>query len=167
MDCGSGSPGCGCGSLGCLVFAGLVVSVEPGSIPGPRAGARVACACPITEQLRIEDKTMGFMAEVTGDAFDAMVDAWGDVDSFTRAELGGAPEWAEYVDDSGELFNQGELEYAFENDLNECYDTVSVCGYEFGAGRALRELDPIAFRCDFNDWIDGRISDGELRRIED
>ena len=109
---------------------------------------------------------MGFMTEVTGDAFDAMVDAWGDVDSFTRAELGDAPDWADYVDDSGELFSQDELEDAFENDLSECYDAVSVCGYEFDAGRALRELDPIAFRCGFLDWIDGRMQDGELRSIE-
>lgn len=109
---------------------------------------------------------MSFMFEVTGDALEAMQDAWDERDSFTRTELGGAPEWADYVDDSGELFSQGELEDAFENDLNECYDTVSVCGYEFDAGRALRELDPIAFRCGFSDWIDGRISDGELCSIE-
>lgn len=109
---------------------------------------------------------MTFVTEVEGDAFDAMVDAWGDADAFTRAELGGAPEWADYVDESGELFSCGELEDAFENDLTECYDMVSVCGYEYEAGRVLREMDPIAFRCGFNDWIDGRISDGELRSIE-
>lgn len=109
---------------------------------------------------------MSFMFEVTGDALEAMQDVWDERESFTRSELGGAPEWADYVDDSGELFSQGELEDAFENDLNECYDTVSVCGYEFDAGRALRELDPIAFRCGFSDWIDGRISDGELRSVE-
>lgn len=49
-DC-VGAPGGGC----CLVgggFPGLVVSVELGSIPSQGAGARVACARPITEQLR-------------------------------------------------------------------------------------------------------------------
>lgn len=109
---------------------------------------------------------MTFVAEVEGDALEAMRDAWDDVYSFTRSELGGVPEWADYVDKSGELFGCGELEDAFENDLTDCYDMVSVCGYEYEAGCVLREMDPIAFRCGFNDWIDGRISDGELRSIE-
>ena len=33
-------------------FPDLMASVEPGSIPGQGAGARMACACPITDQLR-------------------------------------------------------------------------------------------------------------------
>lgn len=109
---------------------------------------------------------MGFMIEVTGDAFDAMVDAWDDVDTFTRTELGGAPEWADYVDRDGELFSDSELEDRFTDVLNECYDSVSICGYEYDAGRALRELDPTAFRCGMLDWVDGRIQDGDLRPIE-
>ena len=52
----------------------------------------MACARPITEQLRIEDKAMGFMTEVTGDALEAMQDAWDERESFTRSELGGAPD---------------------------------------------------------------------------
>lgn len=125
----------------------------------------MACACPDIEQ-RDRDTEMGFMTMVTGDDLTFMQDVWDECESFTHGELGGAPDWADYVDDSGKLFSQGELEDAFENDLNECYDAVSVCGYEFDAGRALRELDPIAFRCGFLDWIDGRMQDGELRSIE-
>ena len=109
---------------------------------------------------------MNFMTEVTGDALEAMQDAWDDRESFTRPELGWVPEWAEYVGESGELFSRGELADAFENDLNECYDMVSVCGYEYEAGRALRELDPTAFRYGFLDWLSGRVQDGELRSIE-
>lgn len=109
---------------------------------------------------------MGFMTEVTGDALEAMQDVWDERESFTRTELGGAPDWADYVDESGELFSCGELKDAFENDLNECYGMVSVCGYEYEAGAVLREMDPIAFRCGFSDWIDGRIGDGELRSVE-
>lgn len=109
---------------------------------------------------------MGFMTEVTGDALEAMQDVWDERESFTRTELGGAPDWADYVDESGELFSCGELKDAFENDLNERYDMVSVCGYEYEAGAVLREMDPIAFRCGFSDWIDGRIGDGELRSVE-
>lgn len=34
-----------------------------------------------------------------------------------------------------------------EEDLNEIYGDVSICGLEYPAGRALKEIDPIAFRC--------------------
>lgn len=109
---------------------------------------------------------MTFMTEVTGDAFGAMVDAWDDVDSFTRSELGGVPDWAEYVNAGGTLFTEDELQDEFEAYLGECWGTVSVCEYEYDAGYALRGLDPIAFRGAFLDWIDAQQQDGELRSIE-
>lgn len=109
---------------------------------------------------------MTFFTEVTGDAYDFMVDAWDDRGSFTRAELGGVPDWADYVDADGELFTESELEDSFEEGLGDCWGTVSVCGYEYDAGRALRELDPTAFRCGFLDWLDAQQSDGVLRSIE-
>lgn len=141
-----------------------MVSVEPGSIPGPRAGARMACACPGIE--REMGRSMGFMTSVTGDAFDAMVDAWDDVDAFTRTELGGAPDWADYVDADGELFTEDEMNDAYENMLTDAYGTVSVAGFEFDAGAVLREMDSIGFRCGMLDWVDWRVQDGELRPIE-
>lgn len=109
---------------------------------------------------------MTFVTEVEGDALEAMQDAWDDVYSFTRSELGGAPDWADYVDESGELFSAGELEDVYQDDLGDFYGMVSVCGLEYDAGRVLREIDPIAFREGFLGWIDGRISDGELRSVE-
>ena len=33
----------------------------------------------------------------------------------------------------------------FEQLLNDCYPTVQLFGMTFGAGQAIRELDPIAF----------------------
>lgn len=109
---------------------------------------------------------MGFMTEVTGDALEAMQDAWDERESFTRDELGGAPDWADYVDADGDLYSESELEDAFEGGLTDGYGTVSVCGYDYDAGSALRELDPTAFRCGFLDWIDVRVCDGDLRSIE-
>jgi hypothetical protein len=38
--------------------------------------------------------------------------------------------------------------------LDECYPTVKVCGYDFSPSYALKELDPIAYRCGFGDWLD-------------
>lgn len=40
----------------------------------------------------------------------------------------------------------------YEEWLNDCYGDVDVCGISYPAGRALRELDPIAFRCGRNDY---------------
>lgn len=32
--------------------------------------------------------------------------------------------------------------------------TVTIAGYEYEVARALREVDPVAYRCGFNDWAD-------------
>lgn len=110
---------------------------------------------------------MTFATEVEGDALEAMQDAWDERELFTRAELGGAPDWADYVDEAGELFSEDELNDAYENMLTDVYGTVLVAGFEFDAGAVVREMDPIAFRCGMLDWVDGRVQDGDLRRIED
>lgn len=109
---------------------------------------------------------MGFITEVTGDALEAMQDAWDDVCSFTRSELGGAPDWADYVDADGELFSDG-FEDEYRDFLSDVYGTILVAGYEFDAGAIVRAMDPIGFRCGMLDWVDGRVQDGDLRRIED
>ena len=38
--------------------------------------------------------------------------------------------------------------------LDDTYGQVEVCGNYFDAGRALQELDPMAFRCAVSDYID-------------
>jgi len=43
----------------------------------------------------------------------------------------------------------------FEEILNDLYGNVSVCGWEYPSGQVLREVDPIAFECDKNDYEDG------------
>ena len=109
---------------------------------------------------------MTFVTEVEGDALEAMQDAWDERESFTRAELGGAPDWADYVDEYGELFSD-RFEDEYCEMLTDVYGTVLVAGREFDAGAVVREMDPIAFRCGMLDWVDGRVRDGDLRRIED
>ena len=48
--------------------------------------------------------------------------------------------------DQPETISEWQAERDFEELLGEVYGTVEICGYTFDAGRALRELDPIAFR---------------------
>ena len=42
-------------------------------------------------------------------------------------------------------------EEEFEEELNEIYGTVNVCGFEMDAGTVLKECDPVAFRCGLAD----------------
>lgn len=42
----------------------------------------------------------------------------------------------------------------FENVLNEMYGDVTICGMTFSSGRALRELDEVAFDQARNDYTD-------------
>jgi hypothetical protein len=36
--------------------------------------------------------------------------------------------------------------------LDDCYPLAQVCGFEYAASHALKELDPIAYRCGFSDY---------------
>lgn len=47
-----------------------------------------------------------------------------------------------------------ELEEQYKEMLDEVYGMVKVAGYEYETSRALYELDPIAYRVGFNDWLD-------------
>jgi hypothetical protein len=48
-------------------------------------------------------------------------------------------------------------EKEFEENLTDIYGEVEICGMKFESGRALKEIDPIAFRCAMNDepeiWV--------------
>lgn len=48
-----------------------------------------------------------------------------------------------------------EVEKAYEEMMNECHEVVNIGGLEYEAGRVLRAIDPIAFRCGMIDWADG------------
>jgi hypothetical protein len=43
---------------------------------------------------------------------------------------------------------------AYNEMLNDCYPMVKICGYEYEPAYALKECDPIAYRCGFSDWLD-------------
>lgn len=109
---------------------------------------------------------MGFMTEVIGNALDFMREAWDERESFTRAELGWVPSWAEYVGRDGRLWSDYALRNKFERELTGMYGTVTACGFEYEAGDALRALDPVAFGRGMVDWLDARERDGDLHRIK-
>jgi hypothetical protein len=50
------------------------------------------------------------------------------------------------------LYYYHELEDMYEEQLNDCYESVSICGYNYDQGHALKNLDPIAFNCGVSEW---------------
>ncbi len=65
------------------------------------------------------------------------------------------------ADDLAEL----DVSRMYDDMLNECYDFAEVGGpfsYML-ASKILSECDPVAYRCGFNDWLDGE----ELVEIDD
>ena len=60
---------------------------------------------------------------------------------------------------TGEGITDYELHERYDDMLDECYGTATVAGMEFDTARALKELDPIAYRCGFHDWIDSELGE--------
>ena len=52
-----------------------------------------------------------------------------------------------------------EIEDLYEEMLNECYEPVTICDAEYEQGSVLKELDPIAFRCEVSDWCDAEFEE--------
>ena len=70
----------------------------------------------------------------------------------------------DYTDvNTGEDFTDSEMEDRFQEDLDEVYGEVDIAGYSMSTGRILREIDYIAFRESFNNWIDSEIQEGNYR----
>lgn len=57
--------------------------------------------------------------------------------------------------------NYTEAIAAYDEMLDEAYGPVRVAGYEFDTSRVLREMDPIAYRVGFFDWLDGEGVDSD------
>jgi hypothetical protein len=45
-------------------------------------------------------------------------------------------------------------ETEYEEWLNENYEEIDICGYKYDAGCVLSQIDPTAFREEYNDWLD-------------
>lgn len=66
-----------------------------------------------------------------------------------------------------EYLTYSRIEDMFEECINETHDPVEVCGCTYEAGRVLREMDPVAFRCGVSDWLDSEIQDGNIHEDEE
>lgn len=52
----------------------------------------------------------------------------------------------------------------YDEFLNEVYGEVTLgIGLTYSASRVLKEVDPIAYRCGFNDWLAMECSNGRCK----
>lgn len=56
-------------------------------------------------------------------------------------------------------------EAAYDAFLDEVYPECNVAGLRYQTSRVLAEIDPTAYRCGKNDWLDGEMKDGTLVEI--
>lgn len=64
--------------------------------------------------------------------------------------------------DELELVSDYDMEKMYEEMLDEVYPECKIAGMEYSTSRALKEMDPTAYRCGMNDWLDNEISDGRF-----
>lgn len=48
-----------------------------------------------------------------------------------------------------------ELEELYKDFIDETTPMVSIWGMEYSPSQILQDVDPIAYRTGFNDWLDG------------
>ena len=56
----------------------------------------------------------------------------------------------------------------YDEMLDECYEPVNICGYEYMPSVALYRVDKVAYDCGYNDYCDSLYSDIEstISRME-
>ena len=72
----------------------------------------------------------------------------------------------EEEEDEEQTMTEAEALEQYDQMLDECYPMVKVCGYEYDPSRALKELDPIAYRVGFSDYCSSLEDDGILISYE-
>ena len=65
------------------------------------------------------------------------------------------------------LLNNRQLEEMYDEMLDDVYGDIEICGYHYPASKALFDVDPTAYRCGFNDWLDSMIQDEILFQDDD
>jgi hypothetical protein len=65
------------------------------------------------------------------------------------------------------MASQIDREQAFRDTLNEIYPTVTMGSMEWDPADVLETMDPIAFRCEVNDYESAQLSDGVWFEWED
>ena len=68
---------------------------------------------------------------------------------------------------NGEELTDEEVESRFDDFLDDLYQTYVTGSYSFLPHTIIRECDPIAYREDFNNWVDAEIKAHNLFESEE
>ena len=72
--------------------------------------------------------------------------------------------WAVRADFQGfEPIDDSELDQRFKDWLDEVYGDISIAGLEYPTSKALKEVDEVAYRVTFTDWLDAEIRDNSIK----
>lgn len=70
-------------------------------------------------------------------------------------------------EDDTEIISESESYERFDDFLDELYATVRVCGYDYDPARVLKEIDPVAYREEYNNWLDNELNEGSFKLEQD
>lgn len=66
----------------------------------------------------------------------------------------------DYFDiNTGEGVSDYELHQRYDEMLDEVYEDTTIAGYEYSTSSALKQVDPIAYRVGFSEWVDSELGD--------
>ena len=63
------------------------------------------------------------------------------------------------IDPYGKTYFHYQIEDLCEDQIDECCEVVSIGTFKYNPGRVLREVDPIAFNEEVNNFIDDLLSE--------
>jgi len=59
-----------------------------------------------------------------------------------------------------------DIDKLYEQMLDECYPEIDIIGLKYSPSQCQKEIDPCAFRCGVNYYIDSLCEDNELIEID-
>ena len=57
----------------------------------------------------------------------------------------------------GNLIFEHHLESRYNDFLDDLYGEISIAGLKYSTSDAQKQIDPTAYRCGFNDWLDSEL----------
>lgn len=67
-----------------------------------------------------------------------------------------------YWDEDGTYLDDANLHEQYSEMLDDAYPEIVFGSSTYYPSNVLAEVDPVAYRCGFNDWLDAEISDGRI-----
>lgn len=95
-----------------------------------------------------------------------MMCLWDERTQFTRSELGGAPDWAKWVDKDGDLFDATDEADAFDELIDSTHPVIRIEGVLVLPSRALA-TEVTDYEYKRWRWLGDLVAAGHLRKVVD